>query len=118
VKNFTFKKSERLRKRSEFIRLKRTGKRFHNKYFIAEFAAGKFERTRLGITVSKRTGSAVLRNRLKRVIRESFRHNRQYLSNNLDINIIVKKEAASIHYYDAFSSLQEMFKRLEKRFDN
>jgi ribonuclease P protein component len=118
VKTFTFKKSERLRKRSEFIRLKRTGRRFHNKYFIAEFTAGKFERTRLGVTISKRTGPAVLRNRLKRIIRESFRHNRQYLSDNVDINIIVKKEAASIHYNDAFSSLQKMFKHLEKRFDN
>jgi ribonuclease P protein component len=118
VKNFKFKKSERLLKRSEFIRLKKTGKRFHNKYFIAELTAGKFERTRLGITVTKKTGSAVDRNRLKRIIREGFRHNRQYISDNLDINIIVKKEAALISFNNAFSSLQKMFKNLEKSFDN
>jgi len=118
VKTFKLKKSERLLKRSEFIRLKRTGRRFHNKYFIAEVAAGKFERSRLGITISKRTGTAVLRNRLKRIIRESFRYNRQCLSKNMDINIIVKKNAAAIHYKDAFFSMQKMFKYVEKRFDS
>jgi len=118
LKNFTFKKSERLRKRSEFVRLKRTGKRFHYKYFIAEFTAGRFERTRLGITVTKKAGPAVLRNRLKRIIRESFRHNRQYLLGNVDINIIVKKEAANISFNTAFSSMQRMFKNLEISFDH
>ena len=118
MKTFTFKKSERLRKRSEFIRLKRTGKRFHNKYFIAELTAGKFERTRLGITVTKKTGPAVVRNRLKRIIRESFRHNRQYISKKMDINVIVKKEAANISFYNALSSMRKMFENLEKRFDN
>jgi len=115
LKNFTFKKSERLRKRSEFIRLKRTGKRLHNKYFIAEFTAGRFERTRLGITVTKKAGPAVLRNRLKRIIRESFRHNRQNVLGNMDINIIVKKEAANISFNTAFSSMRKMFKNLEMR---
>ena len=118
MKNLTFKKSERLRKRSDFTRLKRTGKRLHNKYFIAEYTAGRFERTRIGITVTKKAGPAVLRNRLKRIIRESFRHNRQYILENVDVNIIVKKEAANISFSTALSSMRKMFKNLEISFDH
>ena len=115
MKTYRFKKSERLLKRSEFIRLKRTGQRIQNRYFIAEFTAGKFENTRLGITVTKKMGSAVKRNRMKRIIRECFRLNRQRISGNWDINIMVKKEADSIPFDQAFSSLQNIFNTMEKK---
>lgn len=60
---------------AEFIRLQRKGVRFQSPHFVVY--AGRLdrepERSRLGVTVSRRIGNAVIRNLLKRRIRESFR---------------------------------------------
>ena len=53
---FTFAKADRILKRSEFLRLSQTGKKFHNRYFIANVCPGRYDRTRLGITVTKKVG--------------------------------------------------------------
>lgn len=77
---FTFPPSARLHTPSEFQRMLRDGKRCHGRYFrlhvmAATVAPEGLPATRLGITVSKRVNKrAVERNRIKRIVRESFRH--------------------------------------------
>src|SRR5689334_11000866 len=69
----TFPKKVRLRTRQEFRKAQREGKRFQGHFLVFQYASENFSYARLGITVSKQFGSAVLRNLLKRRIRESFR---------------------------------------------
>lgn len=109
---FSFTKADRLLKRSEFLRLSETGKRLYNRHFIIVYTPGRGERTRLGITVTKKVGRAVIRNRLKRLCREYFRLNRHRLTGKWDINIITKKEAAKLSSKAFFSSLQKIFDRI------
>jgi ribonuclease P protein component len=52
--------------------------------------------TRLGITVSGKVGNAVVRNRIKRLVREFFRRRRHELAPGLDILVIAKKTAAGV----------------------
>ncbi|KPA19515.1 Riibonuclease P [Candidatus Magnetomorum sp. HK-1] len=91
MKLFAFPKKYRLRKRIEFEHLKIDGLRLQNNLYIIKYAYNsKGEAARLGITVTKKIGNAVVRNRIKRLIREFFRKNRHKLTQNYDFNVIVK----------------------------
>jgi ribonuclease P protein component len=71
----SFAAADRLHRSAEFLRLQRNGVRFQSPHFVVY--AGKLdhepERSRLGVTVSRRIGNAVARNRVKRRVREFFR---------------------------------------------
>lgn len=109
---FSFTKADRILNRSEFLRLSRSGKKIQNHHFIITFSPGRFNRTRLGITVSKRVGKAVTRNRIKRFAREYFRQNRHHMTGSWDIHLIAKKEAAGLCSKDTFLYLEDVFRRV------
>lgn len=92
----SFPKTARLRKRSDFLRLSRTGKKVHSANFVVISRTNDTGETRLGITVSGKVGNAVVRNRIKRLLREYFRRRRQALRPGLDILIIVRKGATGL----------------------
>ncbi|TNF37181.1 MAG: ribonuclease P protein component [Deltaproteobacteria bacterium] len=69
-----FPPERRLRKRREFLRLQGGGYRVHGRRFIFHFLAGRSDRSRIGITVSRKVGKAVERNRIKRWVREAWRN--------------------------------------------
>jgi ribonuclease P protein component len=94
--------------------LAKTGRRIQNDYFIAVFSPGRHSRSRLGITVTKKVGGAVKRNKIKRLVREFFRLNRQFLSGVWDINIIAKNHIADITSEKACRSLQNIFNRISR----
>jgi len=113
LQQFLFTKADRILNRSEFLRLSKSGKKIQNNHFIITFSPGRFKRTRLGITVSKRVGKAVTRNRIKRFTREYFRQNRHDFTGNWDIQLIAKKEAAGLCSKDSFYFLENIFKRVK-----
>lgn len=89
-----FGKALRLRKRWEFLAVQRQGKRLHGRYLVViARLTGPDEATRLGITVSRKVGNAVVRNRLKRLIREAFRVQQHDLPASLDIVVVAKRSA-------------------------
>src|ERR1700745_707480 len=91
-----FPKSARLRKRPQFLSLSRSGKKSHTPNFVVIHEKNDCGETRLGITVSGKVGNAVVRNRIKRLVREFFRRRRHELAPGLDILIIAKKTAAAL----------------------
>jgi ribonuclease P protein component len=93
-----FPKSARLRKRPEFLRLSRTGKKVHSANFLVVTKPNDGGEARLGITVSSKVGNAVVRNRVKRLVREFFRRRRQEFLPNLDILVIARKSAAGLSW--------------------
>ncbi|MBF0120509.1 MAG: ribonuclease P protein component [Desulfobacterales bacterium] len=114
---FSFPKTNRLLKRVEFVRLQEIGKKTYTKYFIANFCPGEREKIRLGITVSKKVGNAFVRNRIKRIVREYFRQNSHKIKGKWDINIIAKKESASIFPSNILvMSLEELFYKISREF--
>ena len=111
---YSFTKADRILKRHEFVRLAKSGRRIQNEYFIAVFFPSRHGRSRLGVTVTKKVGCAVKRNRIKRLVREFFRLNRQFLSGVWDINIIAKNQIADITSEKAYRSLQNIFNRISR----
>lgn len=91
-----FPKAHRLRHRQEFQGLRQAGKKKHTPHFIVLHIVKKNGPTRLGLTVSKKVGGAVQRNRVKRLVREWFRRNHEHLPACTDFSIIAKKGAAAM----------------------
>ena len=90
MRAFSLKRRERLRKRPDFERLSKDGDRINSKYFLIVYARNGLGRLRLGVTVSKRVGRAVIRNRLKRLVREHFRQRKGLFGDSYDVNVIAK----------------------------
>jgi len=69
----SFPKRCRILRRGEFLRIQGQGHRVHGKRLVFQFLPASGRESRVGITVSKKVGNAVVRNRIKRWIREAFR---------------------------------------------
>jgi ribonuclease P protein component len=111
---FSFTKADRILKRHEFIALTRYGRRVQNEHFIAVFAPNQRGRSRIGITITKKVGPAVTRNRIKRIVREYFRLNRHDLTGNWDINLIAKKQIVGHSADQTNRSLKNIFERISR----
>jgi ribonuclease P protein component len=99
----SFAAADRLHRSAEFLRLQRNGVRFQGPHFVvyAGNLAGDSATlpacSRLGVTVSRRIGNAVARNRVKRRVRECFRKAiRAELPPQTSIVVIARAGAASL----------------------
>lgn len=86
-----FPKEARIRKRRDFLRIQNRGHRLWGRQFIAYVRPSPTPRSRLGITVSRKVGGAVQRNRIKRWVREAFRTQPELFSRPIDIVLIAKR---------------------------
>lgn len=93
--SFGLPKSCRLRKRPEFLTTQKRGRKLITKSFLFFALPVEREGMRLGVTVSRKVGVAVVRNRVKRLLREAFRLHQHELPSGLDLVAIARSEAAT-----------------------
>jgi ribonuclease P protein component len=67
----------------------------------------------LGITVTRKVGSAVVRNRIKRSVRELFRRRRKLLADGLRVVVIARQGAGDLEGRAAAAELLPAFAKLE-----
>jgi ribonuclease P protein component len=107
-----FQAAWRLHRPAEFQLAYRQGRRFNNAYFTAAVHANQTAHPRLGLSIAARTiGNAVARNRIKRLVRESFRLNRHSLP-ALDIVIGARTQAKDSTRAQLGESLVELWTRI------
>ena len=85
--------SESLKRNSDFQRVYREGKSYANRYLVLYVLQNQTERNRLGISVSKKVGNSVVRHRMARLIRESYRLQEDMFNSGLDMVVIARKSA-------------------------
>lgn len=90
-----FPKSLRIRKRAEYLEIQGTGTAVHGRLFvgIVRVVPGR-PGARLGITTAKKVGTAVVRNRTRRLVREAFRRDRALLPDGVDLVLVAKRAVA------------------------
>lgn len=103
--NQSFGKDERIRKRKDYLKVYQNGVRVDSKNFIIISCRNRSGVKRLGLTASKKVGNSVKRNRIKRILREFFRLNKERFPVSQDTVIIVKKNIPSLKYQDVCREL-------------
>ena len=79
-----------LKKNSEFQRIYKKGRYKAGKHIVMYVLPNKKEINRIGITTGKRFGNSVQRNRMKRIIRESYRLSREKMKSGYDIIFVAR----------------------------
>lgn len=97
--------SESLKKNRDFQIIYKKGKSFANKYLVMYVYENDSDKNRLGISVSKKVGNSVVRHRLTRLIRESYRLQESRFQRGLDIVVICRASAKGKDYKDMESAL-------------
>ncbi len=87
---FSFPHSHRIVTGPEYSAVRRRGRRLETRFFVVYVTKAVCGHSRLGVIVSRKVGSAVVRARAKRLVREAFRLNRPFLPVDLDLVVIVK----------------------------
>lgn len=93
-----FPKQRRLRTRREYLAAQRSGARLHTAHFVLVLSLGPNPNgpSRLGVTVTRKIGGAVQRNRCRRVVREAFRLDPKMLPNGVDFVVVAKDGAPGL----------------------
>lgn len=97
--------SESLKKNEDFRKVYRKGKSFGNRQLVLYVLGNSAGKNRLGISVSRKVGNSVVRHRLTRLIRESYRlHEEEFLC-GLDLVVIARTAAKDATYHEIESAL-------------
>lgn len=86
------------------------GRSFVNKYFVMYIKENGLDHNRLGISVSKKVGNSVVRHRITRLIRETYRLHESVFNSGLDIVVVARKAASEIGYFEAEKSILHLAK--------
>lgn len=103
-------KHQRIKKNKEFQQIFKKGKSFANRQFIVYVMKNEQPEFRLGLSVSKKVGNAVARNRIKRYIRQTFLELKDDLLPNADYIIIARPQAATLDFHESKKSLEHVLK--------
>jgi ribonuclease P protein component len=109
---FSFPKNIRLRRPGQFQRVFRSGVKFVGEYLLVQSyqqEGGAFKSPRLGISVPKKYGKAVARNRFKRIVREAFRRCRHQLPQATDLNVRPRTKALTAKRQDVEAELLSFY---------
>ena len=97
--------SESLKKNKDFRNVYRNGTSYANKYLVMYVLENQAGKNRLGISVSKKVGNSIVRHRLTRLIRESYRLQEDRYRCGLDIVVIARTGAKGKNYYEIESAM-------------
>lgn len=97
--------SESLKKNRDFQKIYKWGISYANRLLVMYVSPNGTQGNRLGISVSKKVGNSVVRHRVARLIRESYRLNEHRFQRGLDIVVVARVRVKGKGYWDVESAL-------------
>ena len=102
--------TESLKSNRDFQVVYKKGKSFANKYLVMYVLENGTSKNRLGISVSKKVGNSVIRHRVKRLVKESYRLHEGVFNSGLDIVIVARQGVATVGFFEVESALLHLAK--------
>jgi ribonuclease P protein component len=113
-----FLSKQHIRTLAQFQRVYQLRQRFPGRFYVLYYRDNQAGYPRLGVVASNRNvRTAVVRNLVKRLAREAFRHHQQQLQ-AVDIIIVAKADAATASKRDLHKCLEKLFSQLIKRYES
>ncbi|HZK33387.1 MAG TPA: ribonuclease P protein component [Tissierellaceae bacterium] len=98
-------KMHRLRSNMEFKKVYKYGKNYWNRNLILYVKKNDLGYTRVGYSITTKIGNSVVRNRIRRQMKEIYRLNFNLIKNNYDLIFIPKKNVVGISYDELESAM-------------
>ena len=109
-KKMKYRNSQSLKSNYDFQTVYRKGKSYANKYLVMYVLENNEGMNRLGVSVSKKVGNSVVRHRITRLVRESYRLHENIFNSGLDIVVIARNSASLVSYMEIESALLHLAK--------
>ncbi|MGL5347143.1 MAG: ribonuclease P protein component [Peptostreptococcaceae bacterium] len=107
-----FNKTKGLKKDSDFRKVYKHGKSFANRYLVMYILENKSDSSRIGISVSKKVGNAITRNKIRRRIKEAYRLNvDENVKSGYDIVFIARVSSKETEYKDIEKAINHLAKK-------
>lgn len=108
---FRFPKTDRIVRKADFKRVFEQGEKIVGPQFVGYFVRQEGQGCKLGLAVSRKVGSAVVRNRVKRHVREWYRTHRPQFLAELYLVIVARPGAAALRGPEAAAALSSLMQR-------
>lgn len=102
----------RIKDKREFVSVVRKGKTLKETPYVVHFITNELSVCRVGLSVSKRNGNAVTRNRIKRQTRAMCDSLIDYSSHTFDVVIVIKPEFLNSTFEDNKKSLNNLLSKI------
>ncbi|MGM0501535.1 MAG: ribonuclease P protein component [Bacillota bacterium] len=101
--------NEKLKKTYQFKNVYNNGKSYANRFVVLYVLKNNKQTNRIGYSVSKKIGKAVVRNRVKRLLREAYRNNKDRIEKGFDLVFIARNPIINASYQQIEQAINHLF---------
>ncbi|MDD2445568.1 MAG: ribonuclease P protein component [Clostridia bacterium] len=109
------KKEHRLTKKRHYQFIYRKGKAEHSKFLTLVYARTKIQPFKVGFSISKKIGKSVVRNKVKRRMRESFNILENIFNINYNYVFVAKKGIENLNFWEIKTDMERLIKRINNK---